>query len=185
MKIITGTARGTPLQSPADQSIRPTAARVKEAMFSMIQFDLPDAHVLDLFAGSGQLGLEALSRGAKHCDFVDKSRSATELVGHNLKQAKLEGGMIYNFDAVHFLQQHTQDKAFDIILIDPPYDLPNLDEILQTIQKLDILRPSGIMVCETAADTFLPTFCASYSIRRQNRYGQTQITVWQREGETP
>ena len=120
MRVISGKARGVNLKTPAGTATRPTADRVKEAVFSIIQFDLPGATVLVLFGGTGQLGIEALSRGAKNAVFVDERDDACKLIRENLKRTKLEGeGRIIRSDYSAFLKSTSQ--KFDIIFLDPPY----------------------------------------------------------------
>ena len=120
MRVITGKARGIQLKTPEGMLTRPTADRVKEALFSIINFDLPGAAVLDLFGGTGQLGIEALSRGAKSAVFVDAREDACRLIRENLKRTKLEGqGKAVRSDYLDYLKR-TREK-FDIILLDPPY----------------------------------------------------------------
>jgi len=175
MKIITGTARGRRLAAPKDKLTRPTSAMVKEAMFSMIQFSIAGADVLDLFSGTGQLGLEALSRGAARCDFVDSAKSAVRLIEQNLQATKLAGGSIYQADAKAFLSRGT---AYDIILLDPPYHFAKLPEVMQTIAQFDILRENGILMLETARDIDVPLLPSPYAIVQQNSYGNTTLTVY-------
>ena len=123
MRVITGTARGRKLLEPAGMDIRPTADVVKEAVFNIIQFDVEGRRVLDLFAGTGQLGIEALSRGAAECVFVDESAKAVKIVRENLSRCKLEGRVMQT-DAVSYLPRA---GIFDIIFLDPPYDTTLLD----------------------------------------------------------
>lgn len=120
MRVISGKARGVSLKTPNGMATRPTADRVKEALFSIIQFDIPGANVLDLFGGTGQLGIEALSRGAKRAVFVDEREDACRLIRENLKRTKLENdGQVIRSDYLAYLRNcHTK---FDIILLDPPY----------------------------------------------------------------
>ena len=119
MRVISGKCRGVALKTPEGMTTRPTADRVKEALFSIIHFDLPGARVLDLFGGTGQLGIEALSREAKYAVFVDHQESACRLIRENLKRTKLsEQARVVRSDYVSFLQNCTE--TFDIILLDPP-----------------------------------------------------------------
>ena len=120
MRVIAGAAKGISLKTPSGMTTRPTADRVKEALFSIIQFDIPAAKVLDLFGGTGQLGIEALSRGAKSAVFVDEQESACKLIRENLKRAKLESqGRVVRSDYMFFLK--SCKETYDIILLDPPY----------------------------------------------------------------
>ena len=120
MRVITGKARGIVLKTPSGMATRPTADRVKEAIFNIIQFDIPTASVLDLFGGTGQLGIEALSRGANRAVFIDEREDACKLIKENLKRTKLEAyGRVIRSDYMPYLKS-CKDK-FDIILLDPPY----------------------------------------------------------------
>jgi len=110
---------------------------VKEAIFNIVQFDIEGRRVLDLFAGTGQLGLEALSRGAKSCDFVDSMKAHVALVKENIKSTELDGGQVFLNDAKSFLQR---GERYDLIFLDPPYDFKNLDQIIQDIVRFDILN---------------------------------------------
>ena len=120
MRVISGKARGVTLKTPDGNQTRPTADRVKEALFSIIQFDLPGAKILDLFAGSGQLGIEALSRGADSALFIDASDKACALVKENLRRTKLtEQAEVIRSDYLSYLKNCR--KKFNIIILDPPY----------------------------------------------------------------
>ena len=120
MRVITGKARGVQLKTPDGMLTRPTTDRVKEALFSIIQFELPGARVLDLFGGTGQLGIEAISRGAKEAVFVDAREDACKLIRENLKRTKMEqAGKVIRSDYLDYLKRCRE--TFDIILLDPPY----------------------------------------------------------------
>ena len=134
MRVITGTARGRKLLEPSGMDIRPTADVVKEAVFNIIQFDIEGRRVLDLFAGTGQLGIEALSRGAAECVFVDESAKAVKLVRENLSRCKLQG-RVMQVDALACL---SRGEKYDIIFLDPPYDTTLLDKCLEIVQNVDI-----------------------------------------------
>jgi len=119
---------------------------VKEALFNIIQFDIEGRRVLDLFAGTGQLGIEALSRGAASCDFVDTSKAAHALVRANLAISQLVGGQVFQSDASSFLRR---GEKYDLVFFDPPYEERKLDQIIEKAVQFDILNQNGIMVCET------------------------------------
>jgi len=147
MRVISGKARGVVLKTPDGMATRPTADRVKEAVFSIIQFDLPGTKVLDLFGGTGQLGIEAISRGAKQVDFVDESEAACKLIRENLKRAKMESqGRVIRSDYSLFLKKCTEH--YDIVLLDPPYAEIFLENSLKLITEIDILQTGGIIVTE-------------------------------------
>ncbi len=170
MRVISGTSRGSALFSLDGSLTRPTTDRVKEAMFSMIQFDIPESTVLDLFAGSGALGIEALSRGARHCDFVEQNPDAAEIVKKNLEKTKLYSlSGLFNTTARQYLS--TCKKKYDIILLDPPYGKKLCDFAISEIIKLGLASENALFVCETAADE------PSFSAGRRKRYGKTAVTV--------
>lgn len=150
MRIITGTARGTRLETLASDATRPTSDKVKEAMFSMIQFELEGRRVLDLFGGSGQLALEALSRGAAHATIIDESREAVELIIKNAKHAKLyDRCRISAISADAFLRRFNDSEKFNTVLLDPPYDTSLMHDSLSVIAERDITAPGAHILCET------------------------------------
>lgn len=150
MRIITGSARGIRLETLPGEDTRPTSDRVKEALFSMIQFEIEGRRMLDLFAGSGQLGLEALSREAGYCVFIDAARAACEIIAANAKKAKLyDRCRISTGDYMSFLRGAAGREQFDIIFLDPPYDSGFLPDALMEIAEGDLLAHGGKIVCET------------------------------------
>lgn len=178
MRIITGAARGRKLKEPRGTDIRPTTGLVKEAVFNIIQFDIEGRRVLDLFAGTGQLGIEALSRGAESCTFVDEDRQAAALVRENLKRSGLDGGSVFQAESLGFLRQ---GERFDLIFLDPPYDTPLLEKALSRIFQFDILSNGGIILCESGRDKRLLSPEEPYVLRRDYVYGKTKLTVYTRE----
>jgi len=175
MRVITGTARGCRLETLAGDATRPTTDKVKEALFSAIQFDLPDARVLDLFAGSGQLGIEALSRGADRCTFVDQNKKAVEVIRRNLQATRLsEQAQVVSADALGFLAR-TAD-TFDIVFLDPPYASSLLIPALENAAEK--LNEGGIIVCESDDGTPLPETVGALSVHRTYQYGRIHITVY-------
>lgn len=149
MRVISGTAKGTKLNSIESLSTRPTLDRVKEALFNIIQTHLQDSNVLDLFAGSGALGIECLSRGAKHCTFCDKSYESVKMLKKNLQKTKFENkGTILINDYKKCLHSLNRNK-FDIIFIDPPYKLDIGVQSINLILEYDILAKDGIIILET------------------------------------
>ena len=181
MRVISGKARGVNLKTPAGTATRPTADRVKEAVFSIIQFDLPGATVLDLFGGTGQLGIEALSRGAKNAVFVDERDDACRLIRENLKRTKLEGeGRIIRSDYSAFLKSTSQ--KFDIIFLDPPYAEVFLENSLNLITQIDILQSGGIIVTERPVEKELLLDFAGYNRSKDYKYGNTLITLFRKNG---
>ena len=179
MRVITGKARGVVLKTPDGMATRPTADRVKEAMFNIIQFEIPAARVLDLFGGTGQLGIEALSREAKSAVFVDEREEACKLIRENLKRTKLEQqGKVVRSDYMAYLKSCRE--KFDIILLDPPYAEVFLENSLKMITEIDILQSGGIIVTERPADKELPWEFPGYSRSRDYKYGKTLITIYRK-----
>ena len=179
MRVITGKARGVVLKTPEGMATRPTADRVKEAIFNIIQFDVPTASVLDLFGGTGQLGIEALSREAKRADFVDEREDACRLIRENLKRTKLEQyGKVVRSDYLAYLKRCT-DK-FDIILLDPPYAEVFLENSLKMITEIDILQSGGIIVTERPVGKELPWNFEGFERSRDYKYGNTLITIYRK-----
>ena len=180
MRVITGSARGISLKTPSGMSTRPTADRVKEALFSIIQFDIPAARVLDLFGGTGQLGIEALSRGAKQAVFVDAQESACRLIRENLSRTKLENqGRVVRSDYTVFLK--TCKEHYDIILLDPPYAEVFLENSLKMITEIDILQSGGIIVTERPVGKALDLDFAGYTRSRDYKYGNTILAIYRKE----
>ena len=179
MRVITGKARGVILKTPDGVATRPTADRVKEAIFNIIQFDVPMARVLDLFGGTGQLGIEALSREAKSAVFVDEREDACRLIRENLKRTKLESfGRIIRSDYMAYLKS-CKDK-FDIILLDPPYAEVFLENSLKMITEIDILQSDGIIVTERPVGKELPWEFSGFERSRDYKYGRTLITIYRK-----
>ena len=179
MRVITGTARGVQLKTPDGMVTRPTTDRVKEAMFSIIHFDIPGAAVLDLFGGTGQLGIEALSRGAKSAVFVDAGEPACKLIKENLKRTKLDTqASVVRSDYLDFLRRSREQ--FDIILLDPPYAEVFLENALNCITEIDILRQGGIIVTERPLGKELPWEFDGYQRSKDYKYGNTLLTIYRK-----
>ena len=180
MRVITGKARGIALKTPDGLQTRPTADRVKEALFSIIQFDVQTAKVLDLFAGTGQLGIEALSRGAASAVFVDERDEACKLVRENLKRTKLtDQGRVVRSDYMAFLK-NTQE-TFDIIFLDPPYAEVFLENSLKMITEIDILQSGGIIVAERPLGKELPWAFQGYTRSKDYKYSKTVLTIYRKD----
>lgn len=178
MRVITGIARGVQLKTPEGMLTRPTADKVKEACFSIIQFDIPGAVVLDLFGGTGQLGIEALSRGAASAVFVDAREEACKLIRENLKRTKLDG-TVQRSDYLAYLDRCRE--KFDIIFLDPPYAEVFLENALNRITEIDILRSGGIIVTERPLGKELPWAFVGYTRSRDYKYGKTLLTIYRKE----
>lgn len=182
MRVITGTARGRRLNELKGMETRPTTDKVKESIFNCIQFDVEDARVLDLFAGTGQLGIEALSRGAQSAVFVDKRTDAAKLVRDNLALCQLsDRAQVICGDSMGYLS--SLRTRFDIIFLDPPYADDLLERAIAHIARFDILSPHGIIVAESPMDKALPALEAPYGIYREYRYGKIKVTIYHRGGE--
>lgn len=180
MRVISGKARGVSLMTPKGELTRPTADRVKEALFSIIQFDLPGAKVLDLFGGTGQLGIEALSRGAKHAVFVDSREDACRLIKENLKRTKLESdATVVRSDYLQYLQRCREQ--FNIIILDPPYAEVFLENALNIITEIDILQSGGIIIAERPLGKDLPWNFEGFTRSKDYKYGQILLTLYRKD----
>ncbi len=180
MRVITGKARGVVLKTPDGLTTRPTSDRVKEALFSVINFDIPGMDVLDLFGGTGQLGIEALSRGANRAVFVDAGEAACKLIRENLRRTKLEQqAKVVKSDYLSFLRGCKEQ--FGMIFLDPPYAEVFLENALNCITEIDILKSGGIIVAERPSDkVVLPDF-PGYSRSKDYKYGRTLITIYRKD----
>jgi len=180
MRVITGTARGVQLKTPDGMLTRPTTDRVKEALFSIIQFEVPAARVLDLFGGTGQLGIEALSRGAKSTVFVDQREDACRLIRENLKRTKLEkDAKVVRSDYLDYLKRCRE--TYDIIFLDPPYAEVFLENALKCITEIDILQSGGIIVAERPTGKELPWEFEGFTRSRDYKYGNTILTIYRKD----
>ena len=181
MKIITGIAKGMNLETLVGDSTRPTSQRVKEAVFSMIQFDIEGASVLDLFAGCGQLGLEALSRGAKKATFSDSSRDATDIVMRNAKKSKLfDKCRISNCSYDQMIRGLSGKEQYDIIFIDPPYNQKCIADVLEKLLKGDVIADGAFVICESGEEDIFggnEELKSKFTVQKQARYSVSYITV--------
>lgn len=181
VRIIAGDKRGLRLHTLEGDDTRPTLERVKEAMFSAVQFLLPGATVLDLFAGSGQLGLEALSRGALRCTFVDENREASLLVAQNARATGLfEKSRVVTMGAAAFLAQSRE--KYDIILLDPPYGKGFFPSLLQKVAR--VAAPGAVVVCEGELGVEMPPAVAGLQLQKQRRYGTVLVSRYMFQNET-
>ena len=179
MRVVSGSARGRKLKEPTGYNIRPTGDKVKESIFNIIQFDIEGRRVLDLFAGTGQLGIEALSRGAKSAVFVDSASDSVKLIRENLKICGfMDVANVYGRDSLRFLED---DDKFDLIFIDPPYDTKLTEKALLKIVEFDKLNINGIIICESKAEMPIPTVELPYSFQKQYRYGSVSVAKFTRE----
>lgn len=177
MRVISGSARSIPLLSRDGLDTRPTADRVKEAIFNIIQFEVEGRRVLDLFGGSGQLAIEALSRGAAGAVIVDQSKDSVSIIKQNLEKTGLKDrAETVCADYMEYLNR--AKGKFDLIFLDPPYREKFLENALKRISEIDILKSGGIIICERPADKLLPDDYALFSRVKDYRYGKTGITVY-------
>ena len=189
MRIITGKARGVRLATLEGENTRPTAERVKEAVFSALQFEISHKQVLDLFAGSGQMGLEALSRGADHAGLCDRSKEAVQIIRANAKKTRLEElCTVYCTDYDAFLRRLPANGGFDLVFLDPPYALGAIPKALRLLLQSGALRAHAKVVCEAACfeDVFAADegLASRFEILRQNKYGAAYVTILQYKNET-
>lgn len=186
MRIITGSARGISLYTLAGENTRPTAQRTKEAVFSMLQFEIEGRRVLDLFAGSGQMALEALSRGAEFAVLVDNSKDAIGVVKRNVLKTKMSDRCrVICSDSLEYLRK--QKDRFDIIWLDPPYDSPLLKSSLQLLYNEGFLKPTTVIVCESREEDVFEGDDAlrdRFTVLRQAKYGIAHVTFLKPIGET-
>ncbi|MCL2509083.1 MAG: 16S rRNA (guanine(966)-N(2))-methyltransferase RsmD [Oscillospiraceae bacterium] len=180
MRVITGSARGVVLESLPGNDVRPTIDRVKEAVFSIIQFEIEGRRVLDLFAGSGQLGIEALSRGAEHAVFIDSDRDAVQVIRRNLEKTKLsDKATLLQTDALSYLR--TGKAKFDAAFLDPPFNRGFLEKVLPLLAPL--MNAGGVIVCESPFEEKLLEEAGGYKLHREYKYGKTKITVYRDTAE--
>ncbi len=181
MRIITGKARGVRLETLQGTETRPTSERAKEAVFSVLQFEIEGRNVLDLFAGSGQLGLEALSRGASHAVLVDESRKSKNILDENVKRTKTERVCtVITADAFRYLESY-RGTPFDLVFLDPPYALGAIPRCLSLLLQRKMLAERAIIVCESGKpeDVFGRdgALASSFCVMRENRYGAAYVKI--------
>lgn len=175
MRVITGLARGRVLKTLEGEDVRPTTDRVKEAIFSIIQFEIEGREVLDLFAGSGQLGIEALSRGAAYATFTDLSKDAVSVIKSNLLATGLhKNSAVLQSDALTFLRNSR--KKFDIIFMDPPYSNGLLQKALPL--AAEVVNDGGVIICEHPYGEEVPETAGKFSLYRNYKYGKVAVSVY-------
>lgn len=180
MRVITGTARGRKLLTLSGDDVRPTTDMVKEAVFSIIQFQVQGRAFLDMFAGSGQMGVEALSRGAKSACFVDMRKDAVSVIKKNLESTKLnDKASVHLGDSIGFVASSA--LKFDVAFLDPPYKKGLAQKALEVLPR--VMNKGGVIVCETALEEELPETAGEFSLDRTYRYGKIKITTYRCEIE--
>lgn len=181
MRIITGSARGTKLLTLEGEATRPTAERTKEAIFSVLQFSIEGRRVLDLYSGSGQLALEALSRGAEFAVLVDSSRPAAEIIRKNAEKTHLADRCRIECGEVKDRLYRMRQEPFDLVFMDPPYALGLVPETLSLLLRYERVKPTSTIVCETAeeGDVFRgnEALAARFTVTRAARYGAAFVTI--------
>ena len=181
MRIITGRAKGIRLETLEGNNTRPTSERAKEAIFSMIRFDLEGREVLDLFAGSGQMGLEAVSCGAASATLVDSSKQAAAIIRKNIEKTKLaDGCTLFCADVNDFLRTVKGRKKYDIVFIDPPYALRAVPSMLETLLSGEIIKPTSLVICESEESDIFEGYDDlkdKFEILKSTKYGAAHITI--------
>ncbi len=178
MRVITGKARGRMLETLKGDDVRPTTDKVKEAIFSAIQFELEGRHFLDLFAGSGQMGIEALSRGCANATFIDRSKLATRVIERNLTVTNLKQfAKVLNVDSLAFMK--TTNEYFDIIFVDPPYNKGILQEIMPLCAQR--MKKTGVIICESALNDEILQKYYNFTLDRQRTYGKIKVSIYRHE----
>lgn len=177
MRVISGKCRGTHLVAPEGMETRPTTDRIKETLFNMIAFDIPECHFLDLFSGSGAIGIESLSRGAKYAVFVDQGNKALACIKENLEKTRLkESAEVLACtaqEAIHDLS--LRKKRFDIIFMDPPYALEGVDDLLKSIAESDLLLEEGYIILERSTKTIV-NLPQSLVLWKEKKYKTTTLS---------
>ncbi|MBQ8004170.1 MAG: 16S rRNA (guanine(966)-N(2))-methyltransferase RsmD [Oscillospiraceae bacterium] len=175
MRVISGIARGRVLKALEGDETRPTTDKVKESVFNIIQFDIEGSRVLDLFSGSGQLAIEAVSRGAKSAVAVESSRRAAEIIKENIKRCGFED--LITIHRGDFSEVLTKSAKYDVIFLDPPYSSNLMSKALETIYLFDILSNHGIIVCETESSSAVLEAASDVYSYREYKYGRVKLTV--------
>lgn len=185
MRIITGRARGAKLLTLEGDNTRPTSERAKEAVFSMLAFDIEGREVLDLYAGSGQMGLEALSRGAMRATFIDNSAAAIDIIKKNIVKTKLlDGAVCFKSDVNDFLKR--SKGKYDIVFIDPPYAMRAVSSALEIMLERRLLKSHSIIVCESEEEDIFenaPHIRDKFETKKKAKYGVAHITLLAPVGE--
>lgn len=180
MRVIAGDKKGRRLVTPEGLDTRPTSDKVKEALFSIIQFELADAEFLDLFAGSGQMGIEALSRGAKFAVFVDESKKACDCIRQNLAATQLAGVSEINMKSAEQYLAACRRK-FDIAFMDPPYREGLIEPIFERVTE--VMKDSAVIICEIPLGAEIEEEVNGFCLKRRYRYGKTELALFRKQDE--
>ncbi|SKA92313.1 16S rRNA (guanine(966)-N(2))-methyltransferase RsmD [Caloramator quimbayensis] len=183
MRIITGIAKGRKIKVPEGNNTRPTLDRVKESIFNIVNNRIPDSFILDLFAGSGNLGLECISRGSKSCIFCEKNKTAFSYLKENVINLGFNSNCeLYNHDAFFVLKKCAQrNLKFDIIFLDPPYGRNLIIESLKNIDCYNLLDTNGIIITEYDENDIIPDKIGHFTKYRTEKYGRVRISFWNKE----
>lgn len=184
MRVISGTVRGLKLNTPTNDDIRPTTDRVKESMFNIIAADVYDSIVFDVFSGSGALGIEALSRGAKKAYFCDNSKQSISVLEKNLEKTRFKSlSEIYMGDYAKAMEKYSNENIkFDIIFVDPPYYKGFFEDVLKSIKYHELLSEDGVIVVEHDAKTDISEVEGLVKYK-EKKYGITMLSFYTLEGE--
>lgn len=183
MRIITGIAKGRAIKAPEGQNTRPTSDRVKESLYNIISKKINGARVLDLFSGTGNLGLEALSRGAENCTFIEKNNDTYKILAYNIENLGFAANSeLYKGDAFNILGTLQRNKKkYDIIFLDPPYGMGLIEKSINEINKLMLLEENGIIISESDEKDSVPENIVDIKVYRIEKYGRTKIYFWNKE----
>lgn len=177
MRIIAGDLKGRKLASPKDKSVRPTSNKVKEAIFSMIANYYYDEVVVDLFAGTGNFGIEAISRGARHCYFGDKSRDSLALIRDNINTCRVQDKSTILAGDYEMVLKRIPEKA-QIIFLDPPYEDGLMISCIELIDDLDLLTEDGYIIAEHSFHEKLPEIVGKYKLVKEKKYGKIAVSIY-------
>jgi len=179
MRIISGEYKGIKLETLQGEETRPTTDRVKEGIFNAIQFDLQSAKILDLFAGSGQMGIEALSRGATHCTFIERESKAIEIIEKNIKKIEAEDKVkVVLSGALSYLKKNVNtSEKYSIVFLDPPYNTNLLSKALVNLSER--LLPEAKVICEYEKGKFIPAqIITNLSLYKTYNYGKIEVAIY-------
>jgi len=182
MRVITGKYKGRKLEAPSGDAVRPTSDKVREAIFDLLMNDVYGSKVVDLFAGSGSLGIEALSRGAEKCWFCDRSRESIGFVKRNLRNLGIEDGTVLIQGDYRKALGRIKEKV-DIVLLDPPYADGLYEDALALVGSLDLLADDGIIIAEHDAHLALPEKVGGLSIAKTRKYGRTMVSIYRKDND--